>query len=136
MADHSPNRMGNTFTLKATRDRNRSMAKMPRAQLAAAIAARDRIAAVSTEIRERHGLPPLADGSTIAGARARLASMAKPKALDPAELRRKLEKVRAQEADLVAALAKIDGTPHSVRSPLARRSLADTAARAAAKVAA
>lgn len=59
--------------LKANRDRNRPLSKMPRAQLMQALEARDRIAAISTEIRERHGLPPVSEGETCQGARRRLA---------------------------------------------------------------
>lgn len=64
---------GADFKSKAYRTRNRPMSKMTREQLSKAVAAYDRILAISTAIRSRHGLAPVADGPSIAVARMRLA---------------------------------------------------------------
>lgn len=64
-----------TWLLKKNRDRNKPMSKMGREQLAQAIAASDRIGAISAEIRARHGLPPVPDSSPLAAARVRLAEL-------------------------------------------------------------
>lgn len=66
---------GPEYTSQAWRNRNRSMPKMTRDRLSSAVDAYDRILAVSTEIRSRHGLAPVAEGQSISGARARLAKM-------------------------------------------------------------
>lgn len=108
---------GPEFTGKAMRARNRRMAKLPRRDLAAAVGAYDEILRVSTEIRARHGLPPVPDGMCITGARARLASLGQPKAkprkakaaapaVDVDALRAQLEDAQRQNAELVAALEK------------------------------
>lgn len=63
------------FQLKANRDRNRPADKMPAEQLRAALAAHDRIMAVSTEIRARHGLEALPESDAVSSWRVRLVEL-------------------------------------------------------------
>lgn len=132
------NKMGSGRAMsKAFRDRNRPYDKMTRSQLETALASRDRIAAISAEIRARHGLPPVPEGPTITAARARLAGMGKPRRKPtpkpaakptpaeiptrPAEIVAELEILRERERELMAALEKAEGI--SDRDPLRLASL-------------
>jgi hypothetical protein len=92
---------------KAGRDRNRPLSKLPRAGLAQAIATSDRIRAISTEIRTRHGLAPVGDGQVISGARARLASLTAPKAIDAVAIRRQLKAAENKVVKLAAQLEQV-----------------------------
>ncbi len=84
--------MAMSWQLKANRDRNRSMAKMPADQLEQALAAHDRIQAISDEIRGRHGLPIVPESPGIMAARGRLV-----------QLRAKAPKVKRSKARTVKA---------------------------------
>ena len=89
--------MPSRFVLKENRDRNRPMAKkMPKAQLADALAASDRIFEVSCEIRGRAGLKPLERSRTYVEARARLGAPKAVKVLGPAETLAELAKRRSK----------------------------------------
>ena len=119
--DYAKRYRSQRWALKANRDRNRSMAKMPREQLSSAVDTYDRILAESTAIRARHGLAPVVDGETIRAARKRLAELPARKtrkrakcqgALTPdgqlaeiAKRRREIERERVALDAEVAALA-------------------------------
>jgi len=60
------------FILKENRDRNRPVMKAGRERVEAAIAAHDRIQAISDEIRTRHGLEPVAESEIVQSWRLRL----------------------------------------------------------------
>jgi hypothetical protein len=96
---------GPEYTSKARRARNRPMAKLPRAELAAAVGAYDRVLVVSTEIRGRHGLAPLDDGQSIGAARARLAAFKKPRA--KVKAKRRGPSVTALRAQLKASQSEV-----------------------------
>lgn len=67
--------MAMSWQLKSSRERNRPMAKMPADQLEQALAAHDRIQAVSDEIRTRHGLPLVPESPALMAARGRLVQL-------------------------------------------------------------
>jgi hypothetical protein len=66
------------YTSKAFRERNRPMPKMTKAALERAIAASQRIHAISTEIRAHHGLPPVPESIALQLAHARRAEFSTP----------------------------------------------------------
>lgn len=94
------------FILKANRDRNRSFDKMTLPQLEARLAAHERIQAISTQIRERVGLPPVPENAITEGVRGRLA-MLQAKAVKPKVKRAKVTDVLPltpeQELDAIKA---------------------------------
>lgn len=112
------------FVLKVNRDRNRPMAKMNKGQLADALAAHDRVMALSCEIRERSGLAPLDDNQLISEARARMSRSKAPVVLQGADAladlvrrRRRLERDReAFDNDL----ARLVGSGEVAMSMIAR----------------
>ncbi|MBS1863029.1 MAG: hypothetical protein JSS68_15110 [Actinobacteria bacterium] len=104
--------MATQFVTKGQRERNRPMRRMNRAQLTNALAAHDRIQAISDEIRRRHGLAPVPENVIVREARARLAAFKAPRVLSPSEAlaelvkrRQKLDREReAFDADLLALI--------------------------------
>jgi hypothetical protein len=84
------------------------MVKLPRAELAAAVGAYDRILAISTEIREPLGLAPVGDGQTIGAARARLAAFKQPRAkVKVKKAKRRGPSVTALRAQLKASQSEV-----------------------------
>lgn len=102
------------FQLKANRDRNRPMAKMPRPQLEAAVGAYDSVAEESRLIRADYALRPVADGPSITAGRLRLAALQAKTVKAPlsdleeveriANARRRLGRQRAELDDALRAV--------------------------------
>ncbi len=98
---------------KDARSRNRFMAKLSKAQLADAVAAHDRIQALSDDIRKRAGLEPVPESRALVEARERLSGSKVARELSPADMlaelvkrRRMLETARkAFDKDLAALAA-------------------------------
>jgi len=101
---------GPEFTSKAFRNRNREMIKQPKASIATALAAHDRIQAISDEIRGRHGLPLVPEAPRVMAWRAKVGpvkvqSLAE-RAAALAASRAKLERDRVKVDRELAALAE------------------------------
>ena len=99
--------------------KRRNRAPKSREELEHALAGHDRMLAVSTEIRSRHGKGPLDDNSIIRGYRAKLEALGRPverKAADPladiAKRRRQLEHERTV-LEYAVREAKLAGLPVS-----------------------
>jgi len=109
--------MAANWQRKEFKARNKPMDKMGREPLEAALAAHDRIQAISDEIRARHGLPIVPESPRIMAARSRLlqlqskgsrkapskARKAKPRELTPDE---RLKAVAERRSELRKALAE------------------------------
>lgn len=108
---------GPEFTTKAMRDRNRPILKQSKASIWAALAAHDRIQAVSDEIRARHGLKPVPESDMVKRWVAKVSGSKKaPRTLAErasalAASRVKLERERAKvDRELAEIAAAVKGT--------------------------
>jgi hypothetical protein len=97
-----------SWQLKANRDRNKPMMKMNREPLEGALAARDRIQAVSDEIRARAGLPPVPESPHMMRVRGRLGELV---AKDAGKRKRKPSRATS------AAAAASSGSPRDALTP-------------------
>jgi len=108
--------MAISWQLKANRDRNKPMTKMNADQLRAALAAHDRIQAISDEIRARHGLQPVPENTIRQAARARLAMLEAKAAAKPTRAKagptltaeQRLEAIAARRRKLARDRAECD----------------------------